>query len=127
MLVDDSADDLIFVRRRLDKAGVRNPVLTFLSSEDAIAHLETLARARRTPADLFPNVVFLDVRMPKLDGFDVLRWIRREKAFAYVKVVMLANADEPRDKELAFKLGANHFLVKFPPADMIADIVASAC
>jgi CheY-like chemotaxis protein len=106
LLVDDSADDLVFARRRLDKGGVRNPVLTFLSSQDAVAHMETLARTRQTPADLFPSVVFLDIRMPKFDGFDVLRWIRKEKAFAYVKVAMLSGSDEPRDKDLAAKLDA---------------------
>lgn len=126
LLVDDSADDLVFIRRRLDKAGIQGPVLTFLSSEDALAHLKSLARAKRTPPELFPSIVFLDIKMPRIDGFEILRHIRAEKAFAYLKVVMLSGSDEPRDKEQASKLGADHYLVKFPPADEIARIVASA-
>ena len=126
LLVDDSADDLVFIRRRLDKAGIRRPVLTFLSSEDALAHLKSLARSKRTPAELFPSIVFLDIKMPRLDGFDILRHIRAEKAFTYLKVAMLSGSDEPRDREQAAKLGADYYLVKFPAIDELARIVASA-
>lgn len=126
VLVDDSADDLVFIRRRLDKAGNRRPVLTFLSSEDALAHLKSLARSKRTPAELFPSIVFLDIKMPRLDGFEILRHIRAEKAFINLKVAMLSGSDEPRDKEQAAKLGADYYLVKFPAVDELAKIVASA-
>lgn len=126
LLVDDCADDLVFIRRRLDKAGIRGPVLTFLSSEDALAHLQSLARAKRTAAELFPKVLFLDIKMPRIDGFEVLRRIRAEKAFSYLKVVMLSGSDEPRDRAQAERLGADYYLVKFPAAEDLARIVANA-
>jgi CheY-like chemotaxis protein len=125
LVVDDCADDLVFIRRRLDKAGIRTPVLTFLSSEDALAHLRSLARAKRTPEELFPRLVFLDIKMPRIDGFEILREIRAERAFSDLKVVMLSGSDEPRDKERAAKMGADHYLVKFPAVEDLERIVAS--
>lgn len=127
VLVDDTADDLVVARRKLEQAGVRNPVLTFISSEDALAHFEILARGRRTPSDLFPAVVFIDIKMPRLDGFELLRWLRREKAFSYVKIVMLCDSKDNDERAEALRLGADHYHAKFPGGDTVAEIVASAC
>src|SRR3954470_21284825 len=68
ILVDDSPDDLVFLRRTLDKAEIRNPVIAFLRSEDALAHLRAAAAAAAEHPDLFPCVLFLDVKMPGNDG-----------------------------------------------------------
>ena len=58
------------------------------------------------------KVMLLDIKMPSTDGFDVLRWIRNQPRFAKLCVVMITSSDEIRDMNLAYKLGANSFLVK---------------
>jgi CheY-like chemotaxis protein len=125
VLVDDSADDLVFARRLIDKAGLRHPVLAFLSSEDALAHFASLARSARTPASLFPGVIFLDVNMPRLNGFELLVRLRKDKAYGQAKVVMFSSSDQPKDQERARALGADHYLVKFPAPEAFATVVAN--
>jgi DNA-binding response OmpR family regulator len=70
--------------------------------------------------------VFLDVKMPELDGFQTLRWIRGEERLNGVSVVMLSGSGEARDTELAQRLGADAYLVKYPPPDVFARLVADA-
>ena len=59
-----------------------------------------------------PAMVLLDIKMPGMDGFEVLAWIRRQWEFFQLCVVMLTNSDHIRDVNEAYHLGANSFLVK---------------
>jgi CheY-like chemotaxis protein len=69
-------------------------------------------------------VVFLDIKMPKLDGFEVLRWIRKQGDLATLPVVMLSGSDEPRDLRRAVELGATRYVIKHPPPEVIAELMA---
>jgi DNA-binding response OmpR family regulator len=77
-----------------------------------VALLKNWAKVRTPP----PRAVFLDVKMPHLDGFETLKWIRAQKHLRRVCVVMLSGSGEGRDIELARTLGANDYLVKYPSA-----------
>jgi CheY-like chemotaxis protein len=59
-----------------------------------------------------PQLVLLDLKMPRLDGFDVLEWIRNEPCFKHLMVVIFSSSAEPRDIGRAYHLGANEYLVK---------------
>lgn len=59
-----------------------------------------------------PALVLLDIKLPGVDGFEVLRWIRAQSNFARLCVVMLTSSDEVRLVNRAYQLGANSFLVK---------------
>ncbi len=117
IIVDDDPDDLFFAQRALEKAGVEGAIIT---CESGTRLVEMLQRLRRERAPL-PRVVFLDVKMPELNGFQTLEWIRGQKELAAVKVVMLTGSNEPRDQALARTLGATDYLVKYPlPARLAA-------
>lgn len=60
----------------------------------------------------FPVMVLLDIKMPCMDGFEMLRWIRHQPKFAELCVVMLTSSDGIRDATLAYQLGADSFFVK---------------
>jgi len=127
ILVDDSPDDLVFLRRRLDKAGVRNPVVTFVSSEDALAYLQAAAHTIKTHPDLAPCVMFTDVKMPRVNGFELLEFVRSHDELRDLKVVMISTSENPKDKALAAVLGATRYVVKFPTPAALAVIVEMAC
>jgi two-component system response regulator len=68
-------------------------------------------------------VVFLDIKMPKLDGFETLRWIRKQEALKALPVFVLSGSDEPRDVRRATELGATRYVVKHPPAEVFARLL----
>lgn len=125
LVIDDDPDDIFFIRRLLDQAGVENPIITFIDSADALAFLRALGESADAPR-LKPCVMFLDIKMPKVHGFVLLKWIRRQPEFDDMHVIMLSGSDEPSDHLRAEKLGADRYLVKFPPAEKLAEVVAAA-
>ena len=125
LLIDDSHEDLFLVKRLLSRAGVKQPIVTVDGGEEAIVFLH--AAALPGAEDLLPCIIFCDVKMPKQNGFDVLEWVRSEKAFKDVPFAILSGGDVPADRERALELGANHFLVKFPTPDVLQRVVDEAC
>jgi two-component system response regulator len=123
MLVDDNPDDLFVMRQRLLRSGVENPVLTFEDGDEAMGHLKRVIAD--TPAEL-PAVIFLDLRMPRRGGFEVLKWIRAQAALVDVQVVIVSTSTLPEDANRALALGAAQFLPKYPTPETFADIVRSA-
>ena len=125
LVAEDDSNDLFLLRRLLDKAGVKNPVVSFSNGEEAIAFLQPTVNAEVGGAASPPCVIFLDIKMPRLDGFDVLRWIRKQRALKNVPVIMLSGSDEPRDLRRATELGASHYLIKHPAPEVFAEVVAT--
>lgn len=119
LLVDDSADDLLLTEQLLGKAGVHNPILTACGGEEAIALL-------RPPISRLPFLILCDVRMPKVDGFDVLKWVRNQPHLTGLYFAMHTGGNVPADRARASHLGANEFLVKFPQVAQLRKIVHEA-
>lgn len=125
LVIDDDPDDILLIRRLLDQAEVDQPIVTFSDSADALTFLRTLVEAP-DPARLTPCLMFLDIKMPTVHGFVLLKWVRRQPALDCMHVVMLSGSDEPEDRHRAEKLGADRYLVKFPSAKEMAAAVAEA-
>jgi len=125
LLIDDNHEDLFLTKRLLTRAGLKHPIITIDDGEEAIAFL----RASMAPgaSSLLPCVVFCDIRMPKIDGFDVVKWARSQAALAKTPIVMLTGGDVPEDRAKAATLGADHFLVKFPSPDVLKEILNGTC
>lgn len=123
MLVDDNVDDLFVLRQRLMRGGVENPILSFEDGEEAMAHLKRAMAANGTPC---PRVMFLDLRMPRCGGFEVLKWVRSQPALSELQVVIVSTSTLPEDATRATQLGALQFLAKYPSPETMADIVKRA-
>lgn len=124
VVIEDDPDDLFFITRRINKAGLRNPVVTFGDGDDAVQHFSQLVQrgSFETPA----CVVFCDIKMPRKNGFEVLRWFKSQPKLAPIQFVMLSGSDEAVDHARARELGANRYLVKFPSEQVFAEIIKAA-
>lgn len=126
IIIDDEPDDLFLLRRLLEKGGVKNPVITFLDSEDVRTFFAASAVMQKKVPEFAPCVLFTDLKMPKIDGFELLEWLRKQKAFDGLTIVVMSSSDLPADVERAQKLGADHYLLKYPSPDRIAEVIAAA-
>lgn len=109
LLVEDNCDDQTLTLRALARHKLPNPVLLASGGQDALDCLAARGRHSGTP---LPALVLLDLRLPDLDGLEVLRRIRAEPATAQLPVVVLTTSREASDIEAAYRYGANSYLHK---------------
>jgi CheY-like chemotaxis protein len=112
LLVEDSKRDAEAMEVLLRSLGVGNPIVSVDSGEKALAYFKgegEFADRKKFP---IPKIVFLDLRMPGMDGFDVLEWLKQQSHFKDVFVVVLSAYDGLRQIAHAYELGAKSFLVK---------------
>jgi CheY-like chemotaxis protein len=112
LVVEDNENDEMLIRRTLAKSGVPNPRQFVPSGEAAISYLSGVGRYSDREKYPFPALVLLDLKLPVMDGFEVLQWIRAQPDFRDLRVVVLTTSEEIRKVSKAYQLGANSFLVK---------------
>ena len=112
LLVEDDPNDVALVRRAFLKAKVLNRLEVVTSGEKAMQYLSGDGKYANRAEFPLPSLVLLDLKMPGIDGFDTLRWIRQQPELATLRVVALTSSDRPADINLAYQCGANSFLVK---------------
>lgn len=117
LIVDDSEDDTILICRAFARAHMLNPIHVVHNGQDAIDYLNGQGSFADRETYPLPQIVLLDLKMPGLDGFDVLMWIRHNQALNELRVIVLTSSTDVRDANLAFQLGANGFVIK--PADFL--------
>ncbi len=104
LIIDDSEDDILLTQMVLGKMGQNIRTESALSGEQGLALLRNGAA--------LPSLVLLDLKMPGMDGLDVLRTIRGDERLHSVPVVIVTHSDLESDKEACSKAGANSYLLK---------------
>jgi CheY-like chemotaxis protein len=118
LLVEDNEDDAFFMQRAFEDAGLKNPLHIVSNGEDAIAYMAGRNGFSDRVRFPLPSFVFLDLKMPGLDGFDVLTWMRQEYK-SQVPVAVLTSSPEEIDRKRARELGADCYLLKPPTTAML--------
>lgn len=112
LLVEDNGDDEALSLRAFERNHIRNPIVCVRDGQEALDWLfGTGAHAGRDPLDR-PAVVLLDLKLPKVDGLEVLRRIRGNPATRLTPVVILTSSSEDRDRLEGYSLGANSYIQK---------------
>jgi two-component system response regulator len=112
LLVEDNPDDEALTVRALKKNNIGNNIVVARDGAEALDFLFcTNAYADRDPNDL-PQLILLDIKLPKVDGLEVLRRIRSEARTRLLPVVMLTSSKEERDLIVSYESGANSYLRK---------------
>jgi len=96
----------------ISSSAVKNPIFFVGDGEEAQAYLEGTGKYHRRDEFPLPNLVLLDLKLPGMDGFELLEWIRNHPAFKALRVVVLTSSSNISDIKKAYELGANSFLVK---------------
>ena len=107
LLIEDNPDDEALTLRAFAKNGIENPVVVARDGVEAIDCLFNGAKQDQKPA-----VVLLDLKLPRIDGLEVLRRIRADANTALLPVVILTTSGEPRDIHQSYQLGANSYIRK---------------
>jgi len=112
LLVEDQEDDVVLIRKAFERAGNPNPLHVVRDGEDAVAYLSGSGKYGNRAEYPLPWLVLLDIKMPGMDGFELLQWIRQQPGFKNLIVIMLTSSDAIRDVNKAYACGANSFMVK---------------
>jgi len=108
LVADDDADDIFLLERAFSKANVSVNMTSVRDGDEAIDFLQTAAIEGGPLPDLF----LLDLKMPRMGGFEVLEWVRGQPGLRRLPILVLTSSDEPEDINRAYDLGANSYLVK---------------
>lgn len=111
--VDDSEDDALLLRRA-HRRGQASFHLEFAGDgSEALERLDKLSFGQDAPTP--PALLLLDLKMPKVDGFEVLQWLKTRPHLKDIEVAVFTSSNSPTDIEKAYQHGADHYVVK--PAD----------
>lgn len=119
LLVEDNPMDADLTVRAFRRRNLTNPIHVARDGEEALAWLPRWEAGEPRPA-----VILLDLKLPKIDGLDVLRQIKAHPLFCVIPVVILTTSTEDTDIQTAYRLGANSYIVK--PVDFEKFVEVSA-
>jgi CheY-like chemotaxis protein len=120
LLVEDNKDDVLFIKRAMEKAGIVHPLHVACDGKLAIEYLEKITADLTVTGPPIPVLVLLDLQLPHVRGMDVLKWIREQKNLRTLIVIIHSSSHLDIDITQAYQLGANSFLVKAPAAAELA-------
>jgi len=112
LLVEDNADDEALTLRALKKNNIRNEVVVARDGSEALDYLFGSGPHAGRDLRVMPQIILLDLKLPKVDGFEVLNRVRSNEATKLLPVVILTTSNEDQDRIRGYDLGANSFVRK---------------
>ena len=112
LIVEDDPSDALLLQRLLQRTTVATPPQVVQSGELAIAYLDGRVPFGNREQYPLPTVMFLDLKLPCLSGFEVLTWVRQQPRFERAQIVVMTGSRKSLDVYRAYELGASSYLVK---------------
>lgn len=112
LLAEDLEDDILLVRKALSQAQITNPLFVVRDGEELVDYLQGTGKFANRAEYPLPDLLLMDLKMPKMDGFEVLRWLKSQPSFKGLRIVVLTSSEDIYDVNKAYELGASSFLVK---------------
>jgi len=112
LLVEDNPSDVKLTRRALEQNQIVNKVIVAEDGREALDYLSGAGQYASRDVRDFPAVVLLDLKLPKIDGLEVLKEIRSNELTRLIPVVILTSSDQEEDLIASYKLGANSYIRK---------------
>ncbi len=112
LLVEDNADDELLMLRALKKNHILNRVIVARDGVEALDYLFSTGDFEGKDVEPLPQLILLDLKLPKLNGLEVLKRMRADQRTKYIPVVVLTSSTEEQDIISSYDLGANGFVQK---------------
>ena len=112
LLVEDNPDDVKLTLRALKKSNILNEVVVAQDGVEALDYLFGTGKFEDRDTRIMPQMILLDLKMPRMDGLEVLQRIREDERTKVLPVVILTTSSEDKDRVESYKLGANSYVRK---------------
>jgi CheY-like chemotaxis protein len=112
LVADDDEYDIEFLRRAFAQAEVSNPLQVAQDGQEAIDYLSGAGPFADRSQFPLPSLLLLDMKMPRINGLEVLRWIREQDEFYCMPVIMISSTVRPVEITEAYRRGVNAFVTK---------------
>lgn len=121
LIAEDDDGHALLIQEQLEDVGIHNPILRFRDGAEAWDFLSGSGATARNPATAY--MLLLDIRMPKMDGVEVLRRIKAHDELKSMPVIMLTTTDDPREVAECYSLGCNSYVTKPVNFDAFSEVV----
>jgi Response regulator containing CheY-like receiver, AAA-type ATPase, and DNA-binding domains len=112
LVAEDDANDTLLFKRAFSKAAIQVPIIFLRDGEEVIDYLSGQPPFEDRLANPWPALIILDLTMPKVDGLEVLEWMRDQPQCEHIPVLAFSGVQDPTEIGRAYSLGAKFFLIK---------------
>ncbi|MDH5716180.1 MAG: response regulator [Spirochaetia bacterium] len=112
LMAEDNEHDIIATKRAWKKYKINNPLFIVNDGEDCLDYLNRRGKYENAALSPRPDLVLLDINMPRMDGITALKTIRQDERFKHLPVMMLTTSKSEEDKMKTFNLNINAYIVK---------------
>lgn len=112
LIIDDDPNDTLLLEMAFSLAGVRTKLKFVTDGQEAICYFESIASSNGKGSKPWPDLILLDLKMPKVSGFHVLEWLRDHLEMPRSPIAVLTGSEAPDRVSLSYALGADAFLIK---------------
>ena len=123
LIVEDDDGHARLIEKNLRRASIKNEMLRFTDGQQILDFLFRRGEGRNRE-HCAPYLLLLDIRIPKMDGIEVLRQIKQDEELRKVPVIMLTTTDDPCEIEVCHSLGCSHYIVKPVEYDKFAEVLS---
>jgi CheY-like chemotaxis protein len=124
LIAEDDPSDVFLLKRAFTLANIPATLHFVRDGQEAIDYLGGDDPYKDRAVYPLPDLMLLDLKMPRLNGFDVLTWLRRQPGLKRLLVTVLTSSDQPDDINRAYDLGANSYLLKPHNSTHLSELVA---
>jgi len=125
LLVEDNLDDIELTKRALSQCKVKNPVFIARDGQEAIDYIFHKGKYSEGTDAPVPNVIILDLKLPRMDGFEVLKRIKEDNILKRIPIIMLTTSKRDEDVIKSYDLGVNSYIIKPVDFDKFIDTIQS--
>jgi CheY-like chemotaxis protein len=122
LIVEDDDGHARLAEKNLRRAGIKNEIVRFKDGQEILDFVFRIGAGRKRE-DQTAYLLLLDIRIPKIDGDEVLRRVKQHDELRKIPVIMLTTMDDPREVEACHKLGCSHYIVKPVEYDRFSEVL----